>query len=260
MRKQSLRVGKAEVLPFLLSLCFKTSSSAKPGQRMPEEPPAAPGASQEFHLSIPPDPVRMPQPLPQQSQHCNSTQPSTFPPLRVAPLPLHLAQGLFPHPGAWRGLKAGANNGLNIVGGGRAAAAGCICPGHRAEEEACTCLAASLSAGNKSISFRASPRHFIAFKALLNEKQSPLGRSSSNGGILLKHPSFLGPGQPLWLFSMDSAWMHPPGTQGHPWSTAEPSREAGNTSGQEEAPVQLEGHHWSPEEMLELSPLPRRAL
>lgn len=67
-----------------------------------------------------------------------------------SPLPLHPAQGLFPHPGTWRGLKAGANNGLNIVGGGRAAAAGCICPGHRAEKEACTCLAASLSAGNKS--------------------------------------------------------------------------------------------------------------
>lgn len=150
MRKRSLRVGKAKVLPFPSNPCFKTSSSAKPGQGTPEEPPAAPGASQEFHLSIPTDPVRMPQPLPQKSRRCDSAQPSTFPPLRAAPLPLHPAQGLFPHPGTWRGLKAGANNGLNIVGGGRAAAAGCICPGHRAEEEACTCLAASLSAGNKS--------------------------------------------------------------------------------------------------------------
>lgn len=146
-RKRSLQVGKAEVLPFLSRPCFTTSSSAKPGWGMPE---AAPGASQECHLSIPRDPVRNPQPLPQKSGCYNSAQPSTFPPLRAAPLPLYPAQGLFPHPGTWRGLKAGANNGLNIVGGGRAAAAGCICPGHRAEEEACTCLAASLSAGNKS--------------------------------------------------------------------------------------------------------------
>lgn len=64
--------------------------------------------------------------------------------------PHHPVQELFPHPGTWRGLKARTNNGLNIVGGSRATAAGCICPGLCDEEEACTCPAASLSAGNKS--------------------------------------------------------------------------------------------------------------
>lgn len=100
----------------------------------------------------------------------------------------------------------------------------------------------------------------MAFKAPLNEKQSPSGRGSSDGSILLMRPSFLGVGPPLWLFSVGLAWTHPRGSEGHPWRSAEPSREAGNTSGQQEAPLQPEGHHQSLEEALELSPPPRRAL
>ena len=172
--------------------CFPSPADPPPKHSQPrrarggwgtsEEPQTAPGCC----LSIPKgDDARALRPLPRKSRRCTMLSP---PPRRAAPLPRRPAQGLFPWPGTWRGLKAGANNGLNIAGGGRAAAAGCICPGRRDEEEACTCPAASLSAGNKSNKSPSVHPQVISYFFFLHKMQSPLG-SSSYCSILLTHPS-----------------------------------------------------------------------
>lgn len=89
-RMQSLQVGRAEVLPS--PSCFKPPSSAKPGQGIPEEPP---GASQEFHWSMPRHPVRATlQPLPEKPRRRNSALPSIFHLSHPPPSP-----GVIPTPG-----------------------------------------------------------------------------------------------------------------------------------------------------------------